>query len=167
MIKIQEGYELDDLVGDLRCAIDGWISTHNLDYFLYTEEDTVIENHYFNWLDHNCPHGIYAICDCVVPELSQKEIDYRIKEVYADFCADFGIDGVMEDMVAALDDLNSADSPDEELAAFVFALHLNHVHGSIVDYCRLIDYKMLDSIMQNGLSGTFGQRVIDEFIYNW
>jgi hypothetical protein len=151
----------------LRYAIEGWINTHNLDHFLRTEEDQVIENYYYAWLEENCPHTVYSLCDCKVPELSHDDVEKRIREVYKEFCLDFGIDDIMEEMQDALNDLDDVDSPEDELASFVFALHLNHVHGSIVHHCQLIDYKMLDSIMQNGLADTFGQDVIDEFIYNW
>ena len=155
---------LIDVVNDLENGLQNWIDTHDLDWFVRLNQDTIRESYHTNWMLENCPHSWSDSCDCYdsIPELSDDEYDQMIVDSYQDYCMDFGIDDIMEEFMDALDCLQKGG--EDALISFCWAIHLNHVHGSIADYCQYIDRDMINEISQHGIEHVFGQCQIDDFL---
>lgn len=155
---------LIDVVNDLESGLRGWIDSHCLDFFLRCNQDSVRENYHLNWMLENCSHKWHENCDCYdkVPVLTDADYDAMIADEYEQFAMEFGIHDIMEDFTDALECLQKGGN--DALASFCWAIHLNHVHGSIADYCFYIDRDMINEISQHGIAHVFGQSQIDEFL---
>lgn len=158
-------YDLQDYIDDLKSGIESWVRQHDWDFFKRLNEDSIIENLWDNaYWEHiaSCPDGFDCSHDVSFPDV---DIESELRAQYADLCAMFGIDDIMADMKDIYDSLDDFRlCPFEIMAVFVRGIHLNHAHGSITDYCTLLTPQIVNSISQNGLCGTFGQEMIDNFV---
>lgn len=157
---------IDDYIDDLRAAMEGWVYSHSLDWALAYEGGQAAESLMESWLDENCECPMHD-CNCEIPEFTDAEIDAEIKLAYASWADVFGVPDLMIPMKESIDDFDNTDCPWDELVIFTRAIHLEHVHGTIVDHCSKLTEDIVNSISQNGLEQTFGKDEVERFVREW
>jgi len=139
--------------GDYYDVEEDYNKCPNCGRFMMRQPWEWLEDLYYDLDPNNCYAGEFA-----------KALENALREIYEEYSEVYDLDYFIDAFESALDDLHGAKSAEELLAAFVFAISLNHVSGSIADYCSVIDRNLINEISQNGLEHVFGKEEIEEFM---
>lgn len=123
------------------------------------EPEPVSEDEILDWFDVFYPDN-----DGLADVISESDLLYVLEtegfQAYAAGVHPLTIP-IKEDMEAALEALDTAETPSDLLAALAWALHIEHVNGNIMhDYGeehdeQQLDYSVVDRLQQSGLSAFY------------